>query len=164
MTLRLFHDYFIGETTTIGYDYSSWNAATIADLYWLLGESPKRDTAQAVNGSAPPAAPLPLDCPAGWRVPAGAPGAALASDSQAAGADPAGLAWFAICCALIYLIIIGRLCRVAQRPGVTLVFGYALEVLRRCDMLQRGAGGVISAFAGLVLWTVKWGKSQEKPL
>jgi hypothetical protein len=47
---------------------------------------------------------------------------------------------------------------------VTLVFGYALEVLRRCDMLQRGAGGVISAFAGLVLWAVKWGKSQEKPL
>lgn len=32
-TLRLFHDYFIGETTTIGYDYSSRNAATIADLY-----------------------------------------------------------------------------------------------------------------------------------
>ena len=39
-TLRLFHDYFSGETTTIGYDYSrscydyfSRNAATIADLY-----------------------------------------------------------------------------------------------------------------------------------
>ena len=32
-TLRLFHDYFIGETTTIGYDYSSRNAATVADLY-----------------------------------------------------------------------------------------------------------------------------------
>ena len=39
-TLRLFHDYFIGETTTIGYDYSrscydysSRSAATIADLY-----------------------------------------------------------------------------------------------------------------------------------
>ena len=63
MTLRLFHDYFIGETTTIGYDYSrscydysSRNVATIADLYWLSGESPKRDTAVAVNGSAPPAA------------------------------------------------------------------------------------------------------------
>ena len=39
------------------YDYSSRNAATIADLYWLSGESPKRDTAVAVNGSAPPAAP-----------------------------------------------------------------------------------------------------------
>nr|DAG62340.1 MAG TPA: hypothetical protein [Caudoviricetes sp.] len=26
-------DCFIGETTTIGYDYSSRNAATIADLY-----------------------------------------------------------------------------------------------------------------------------------
>nr|DAQ34816.1 MAG TPA: hypothetical protein [Caudoviricetes sp.] len=39
-TLRLFHDYFIGETTTIGYDYSRIcydysrrNAATIAGLY-----------------------------------------------------------------------------------------------------------------------------------
>ena len=39
-TLRLFHDYFIGETTTIGYDYSrscydyfSRNATTIARPY-----------------------------------------------------------------------------------------------------------------------------------
>ena len=47
------------------YDYFSRNATTIADLYWLSGESPKRDTAVAVNGSAPPAAGL----PAGWRVP-----------------------------------------------------------------------------------------------
>lgn len=124
-TLRLFHDYFIGETTTIGYDYSricyyysSRNATTIADLYWLSGESPKRDTAVAVNGSAPPAAPLPLDCPAGWSVPAGAPSLLTGARSQAA-----GLAWSAVCCTvwhgsitgarlctLIYLIIIGRLC------------------------------------------------------
>ena len=54
---------------------------------------------------------------------AGAPGAALASDPQTVGADPAGLAWSAMCCtvwhgsiteahrcALIYLIIIGGLC------------------------------------------------------
>lgn len=67
MTLRLFHDYFIGETTTIGYDYfrscydySNRNAATIIDLYWLSGESPKRAAARAANSSAPPA---------GWRVP-----------------------------------------------------------------------------------------------
>ena len=60
-TLRLFRDYFSGETTTIGYDYSrscydysSQSAATIARPYWLSGESPKRDTAVAVNGSAPP--------------------------------------------------------------------------------------------------------------
>lgn len=53
-TLRLFYNYFVGETTTIGYDYSSRNAMTIADLYWLSGESPKRDTAVAANGSAPP--------------------------------------------------------------------------------------------------------------
>jgi hypothetical protein len=34
-----------GEATTIGYDYSSRNATTIADLYWLSGESPKREAA-----------------------------------------------------------------------------------------------------------------------
>ena len=41
---------------------------------------------------------------------AGASGAELASDPQTVGADPAGLAWSAICYVLIYLIIIGRLC------------------------------------------------------
>ena len=51
-TLRLFHDYLPGEITTISYDYSSWNATTIADLYWLSGESPKIDTAAAASGSA----------------------------------------------------------------------------------------------------------------
>lgn len=50
------------KTTTIGYDYSrschdysSRNAATIADLYLLSGESPKRAAAVAANGFAPPA-------------------------------------------------------------------------------------------------------------
>ena len=90
-------------------------ATTIADLYWLSGESPKRDAAAAVNGSAPPAA----------------------------------LAWSAVCCTLIYLIIIGRLCR---------------PVLRRCDTLQRGAGGIIAACVGLVSAAVELDKSQEKPL
>lgn len=42
---------------------------------------------------------------------------ALASDPQTAGADPAGLAWSAICCTLIYLVIIGRLCCLVQRPA-----------------------------------------------
>lgn len=63
MTLRLFHDYFIGEITTIGYDYSricydyfSRNATTIAPLL-AIGRKPEKNTAVAVNGSAPPAAP-----------------------------------------------------------------------------------------------------------
>jgi hypothetical protein len=45
-----------GRLTTLRlfYDYSSRNAATIDRPYWLSGESPKRDTAVAVNGSAPP--------------------------------------------------------------------------------------------------------------
>lgn len=34
--------------------------------------------------------------------------------------------------------------------GVALVSWYALEVLRCCDTLQRGASGVISACVGLV--------------
>ena len=30
---KAYHDYFIEETTTIGYDYSGWNATTIARPY-----------------------------------------------------------------------------------------------------------------------------------
>nr|DAE79524.1 MAG TPA: hypothetical protein [Caudoviricetes sp.] len=60
------------------YDYFSRNAATIADLYWLSGESPKRAAA------APPAARLPRR-------------AGMVCDMPHR-------------CALIYLIIIGRLC------------------------------------------------------
>ena len=41
---------------------------------------------------------------------------------------------------------------------------YALEALRRCDTLQRGADSVISAFVGLVSWAAEWVKPQEKPL
>ena len=106
-TLRLFRDYLSGETTTIGYDYSSRNATTIADLYWLSGESPKRDTAVAVNGSAPPAVTA---------------AAGLPRRMEGARLQAAGLAWSAICCTvwhgsttgarrctLIYLIIIGGL-------------------------------------------------------
>lgn len=48
--------------------------------------------------------------------------------------------------------------------GVASGIWYALEVLRRCDTLQRGAGGVISAFAGLVLYAVKWVKLPETHL
>lgn len=48
--------------------------------------------------------------------------------------------------------------------GVALVSGYVLEVLRRCDTLQCDAGGVISAFVGLVLLAVEWVKPQEKRL
>ena len=129
-TLRLLlYDYLSGETTTIGYDYSSRNATTIADLYWLSGESPKRVAAVAANGSAPPAAPG-RKYSAG-RVPGQAgpgPGqsqcqeapkprravpcqadrvSALASDPHTVGADPAAAG---MVCPLIYLIIIGGLC------------------------------------------------------
>lgn len=41
---------------------------------------------------------------------------------------------------------------------------YALEVLRRCDVLQRGACDIIAAFVGLVLWAVERAQLQEKPL
>lgn len=48
--------------------------------------------------------------------------------------------------------------------GVALVSGYALETLRRCDVLQRVAGGIIAACVGLVSAAVECGKSREKPL
>ena len=35
--------------------------------------------------------------------------------------------------------------------GVVSGIWYVLEVLRRCDTLQRGAGGIIAACIGLVL-------------
>lgn len=41
---------------------------------------------------------------------------------------------------------------------------YVLEVLRRCDTLQSGAGGIIAACVGLVSWAVERDKSQEKRL
>jgi hypothetical protein len=68
-----------------------------------------------------------------------------------------------VCAPLIYLIIIGgctALYSVRRGAGIW----YALEALRRCDVLQRGAGGVISAFAGLVLYAVKWVKLPETHL
>ena len=35
---------------------------------------------------------------------------------------------------------------------------YVLEVLRRCDTLQRGTGGIIAACVGLVFVAVECGK------
>ena len=86
-----------------GYDYSSRNVTTITDLYWLSGESPKRAAAVAANDSAPPAAPLPLDCSAGWRVP----------DCPALTIDPVPeckppLAWSAMCCTVWHGSTAGR--------------------------------------------------------
>jgi hypothetical protein len=48
--------------------------------------------------------------------------------------------------------------------GVASGIWYALEVLRRCDTLQRGADGIIFAFSGLVSAAVEWYKPQEKRL
>lgn len=160
-TLRLFHDYFIGETTIIGYDYSSRNATTIADLYWLSGANPKRDTAGAVNGSAPPAVTA---------------AAGLPRRMEGARLQAAGLAWSAMrCtgwhesttgarrCTLIYIIIIGGcvdLYSVRRGVGSSKFW----RASGRCDTLQRGAGGIIAAFVGLVSRAVEWGISQEKRL
>ena len=65
---------------------------------------------------------------------------------------------------LICLIIIGRLCWPVQRPALRLVSGYALETLRRCDTLQRGAGGIIAACVGLVSWSAERYKLRENRL
>ena len=48
----------------------------------------KRDAARAANGSALPAAPLLPDCPAGWKVLAGAPWPLTGARLQAAGLTP----------------------------------------------------------------------------
>lgn len=103
---------------------------------------------------------------------------ALASDPHTVGADSAGLAWSAICCTvwhgsitgrgahcctLIYPIIIGG-CAELHSVRHSGCIWYVLEVLRRCDTLQRGAGGIIAACVGLVSATVEWGKLQEKRL
>lgn len=76
---------------------------------------------------------------------------ALASDPHTVGADPAGLAWYAAVLT----------CAASGRDGG---IWYALEALRRCDTLQRGAGGIIAACVGLLSATVEWCKSQEKRL
>lgn len=146
MTLRLFHDYFIGKITTIGYDYSricydyfSRNAATIADLYWLSGESPKRDTAQATNGSAPPAALLLLDCLA-WIHNRGAP------------LRP-------------YIHYYNRaVVLTCTASSVALASGIRWRASGRCDTLQRCAGGIIVTCAGLLSYAVEWFKLPETPL
>ena len=64
---------------------------------------------------------------------------------------------------IIYLIIIGGC---AELYSVRRVVGiwYVLEVLRRCDTLKRGAGGIIAACVGLVSAAVECDKSQEKRL
>ena len=51
-----------------------------------------------------------------------------------------------------------------KASGVASGIWYALEVLRRCDTLQRGADGIIFAFSGLVSAAVEWYKPQEKRL
>nr|DAE57031.1 MAG TPA: hypothetical protein [Caudoviricetes sp.] len=79
------------------YDYSSRNATTIARSYWLSGESPKRDTAAAVNGSAPP-------CPPAAGLPRRVEGAGLTRYQIVSRRA------CMVCAPLIYLIIIGRLC------------------------------------------------------
>lgn len=86
--------------------------------YWLrllLTSISYRAKARKELRRQPPMVPRHKLRPRCWTAP---PGASLASDPQTVGADPAGLAWSAICCTgwhgsiigtypYIYLIIIG---------------------------------------------------------
>ena len=45
--------------------------------------------------------------------------------------------------------------------GVAVVSWYMLEVLRRCDTLQRGAGGIIAARVGLVSWSANGSNNRK---
>ena len=76
---------------------------------------------------------------------------ALDSDPHTERADPAGLAWYA---AVLTCAASGR------DDGIW----YALEALRRCGTLQRGASCVIVDCIGLVYAVVECGKSQENRL
>lgn len=81
---------------------------------------------------------------------------ALASDPQTAGADPAGLAWSAICCTLIYLIIIGRLYRAAVLPcvasGVALVSGICW---RCCGAVIRPSVAQVVLYPFVSVWYIR---------
>lgn len=104
MTLRLFHDYFIGETTTI----------PAGTLRLLLTSISYRAKARKEMRREPPMVPRrpPRPCcwtapPGGWCQAPGAPGAALASDPHTVGAEPAVLAWSAVCCTVWHGSITG---------------------------------------------------------
>ena len=79
------------------YDYSSRNAATISDLYWLSGESPKRDAAASRQWFRPlpglPSALVPLPINARKQTAGDPARRAMTADSvpylQLPGADPA---------------------------------------------------------------------------
>jgi hypothetical protein len=91
-------------------------------------------------------------------------------------ADPAGLAWSAICRTVWHGFITGAplhpyipyynraavLTCAASRRGAGI--WYRLSASGCVYALQRGAGGIIAACAGLVSLAVKWVQSQEKPL
>ena len=98
----------------------------------------------------------------------------LASDPQTVGADPAGLAWYAICCivwhgsitggAPLYTFYNRRLCWPVQRPAWRWYLGMCWMASGRCDTLQRGTGGIIAACVSLVSWADERAQSQETPL
>lgn len=91
---------------------------------------------------------------------ASALGAALASDPHTAGADPAGLAWFAVCCTLVYLIIIWRLCRPVQRPGVAVVSGIGGG--GACDGMPSSVAQVVYRRLAYLLRRVRWNRANQR--
>ena len=99
--------------------------------------------------------------PAGLTPSAGAPGAALASDPHTVGADqPPG--WHGLSSYIHYYNRRPVLaCVASRRDGV---IWYRWSASGRVYVLQRGAGGIIAAFVGLVSWAVERVQSQEKPL
>ena len=76
-------------------------------------------------------------------------------------ADPAGLAWPLHPYIPYYnrAAVLG--CTASGRDAG---IWYVLEVLRRCDTLQRGTGGIIAACVGMVSRAVERAQSSGKPL
>ena len=99
---------------------------------------------------------------------------ALSSDPQTVGADPAGLAWYAIRCTVWHGSITGgaplytfynrRLCWPVQRPAWRWYLGMCWMASGRCDTLQRGTGGIIAACVSLVSAAAERYKLLEKRL
>ena len=142
---RTFKQWSSDDFTTICREKLRLLATTIDDLYWLSGESPKRDAAGAANGSAPPAA------------------------GRGKHRDPAGLTpqrvrrrWHGLPSYIPYYNRRSVLtCTASLRGGGV---WYRLSVSGRVYALQRVAGGIIAACVGLLSWAVERVQSQETPI
>ena len=187
MTLRLFYDYFTtipAGTLRLLLALISYRAKARKELRRKPPMVPRRSPAPApCRWTAPPGGGCQTASCRAWeasrprradpvqvktltaqqarRVCTADSVSALASDPHTVGVDPPPLAWSA----LLYIPYYNRrsvlTCAASRRGGG---IWYWLSVSGCLQALQRGAGGIIAAFVGLVSWAVERVQSQEKPL